>query len=411
MVAWLQLRPGAGRLHPWKPAAPVGDRHDCAWRETMLALRKPAAEPGLRLDEVPVPEPAPTRCWSRSRPRASAAPTCTSTAGTSGRRAGSCRRSRSATSSRGRSSRPARSCANVARRRLRLGREPHHLRRLLPVPHGPRAHVRAHAHPRRRPRRRVRALRRRARVGDLAERPDEAAAGDRHAAGAVRQRGLRDLASRISPAGRSRCSAAGRSGSSRSGSRSASGAATVVASDRTPFRLGLAEKMGASATRQRRRDAPTPRRGSSSQNEGLGFDVVFEMSGSPRAIADAFRIARNGGRVILFGIPSRPVEIDVAEALIFKNLNVLALNGRKIFETWYRTRWLLETRRRRRPAADHQGAAARGVRGGVRAARRGRGLQDRRLPRRRARPAAAAEPRCASTCRLEGRWQHSMRAR
>ena len=39
------------------------------------------------------------------------------------------------------------------------------------------------------------------------------------------------------------------------------------------------------------------------QNEGLGFDVVFEMSGSPRAIADAFRIARNGGRVILFGIP------------------------------------------------------------------------------------------------------------
>ena len=78
-------------------------------------------------------------------------------------------------------------------------------------------------------------------------------------------------------------------------------------------------------------------------HEGLGFDVVFEMSGSPRAIADAFRIARNGGRVILFGIPSRPVEIDVAEAMIFKNLNVLALNGRKIFETWYRTRWLLES--------------------------------------------------------------------
>ena len=31
------------------------------------------------------------------------------------------------------------------------------------------------------------------------------------------------------------------------------------------------------------------------------------------------------------------------QALIFKNLNVLALNGRKIFETWYRTRWLLES--------------------------------------------------------------------
>src|SRR5262249_57806893 len=65
--------------------------------------------------------------------------------------------------------------------------------------------------------------------------------------------------------------------------------------------------------------------------------------GSPRAIADAFRIARNGGRVLLFGIPSRPVEIDVAESLIFKNLDVLAVNGRRIFGTWYKTRWLLES--------------------------------------------------------------------
>ena len=47
--------------------------------------------------------------------------------------------------------------------------------------------------------------------------------------------------------------------------------------------------------------------------------------------------------MILFGIPSRPVEMDVAEAMIFKNLQVLALNGRRIFETWYKTRWMLES--------------------------------------------------------------------
>src|SRR5438876_3146986 len=121
----------------------------------------------------------------------------------------------------------------------------------------------------------------------------------------------------------------------------ASGAAVVMAADRTPFRLGLAEKMGASAV-VNVDETPDTTSWFLEHNEGLGFDVVFEMSGSPRAIADSFRIARNGGRVILFGIPSRPVEIDVAEALIFKNLNVLALNGRKIFETWYRTRLLLD---------------------------------------------------------------------
>jgi threonine 3-dehydrogenase len=122
----------------------------------------------------------------------------------------------------------------------------------------------------------------------------------------------------------------------------ASGAATVMAADRTPFRLGLAEKMGANAT-VNVDETPDVTEWFLDRHERLGFDVVFEMSGSPRAIADSFRIARNGGRVILFGIPSRPVEIDVAESLIFKNLNVLALNGRKIFETWYRTRWLLES--------------------------------------------------------------------
>ena len=47
--------------------------------------------------------------------------------------------------------------------------------------------------------------------------------------------------------------------------------------------------------------------------------------------------------MILFGIPSRPVEIDVAESLIFKNLDVLAVNGRRIFATWFKTRWLLES--------------------------------------------------------------------
>ena len=77
-------------------------------------------------------------------------------------------------------------------------------------------------------------------------------------------------------------------------------------------------------------------------DEGDGIDVVFEMSGASASIVDAFRIVRNGGHVVLFGIPARPVEIDVAESLIFKNLTVTAVNGRQVFATWYRTRWLLE---------------------------------------------------------------------
>ncbi len=121
----------------------------------------------------------------------------------------------------------------------------------------------------------------------------------------------------------------------------ASGAVRVLASDQKPFRLGLAARMGATAAL----DTRTVDDAASwfvEQNEGEHVDVVFEMSGAPQAIADAFKIARNGGRVILFGIPAEPVKLDIAEALIFKNLEVSAVSGRRVWDTWYRTRWLLE---------------------------------------------------------------------
>jgi threonine 3-dehydrogenase len=121
----------------------------------------------------------------------------------------------------------------------------------------------------------------------------------------------------------------------------ASGAGRVLASDRVPFRIDLARTMGVGDV-VNVDEVHDVSGWFLERNEGAPLDVVFEMSGAPAAIADAFRIVRNGGHVVLFGIPARPVEIDVAESLIFKNLTVTAVNGRRIFETWYTTRWLLE---------------------------------------------------------------------
>lgn len=146
------------------------------------------------------------------------------------------------------------------------------------------------------------------------------------------------------------------------------GAKAVFASDINPFRINLAKAMGATAvfnpnenepggtseTRgpgSVRSDAGAPSAGSPNDivsrivraNGGYGVDFVLEMSGAPAAITTAFRVVRNGGTVVLFGIPSTPVEIDVAENMIFKNLTVRAINGRRIFDTWYKTRWLLES--------------------------------------------------------------------
>ena len=120
----------------------------------------------------------------------------------------------------------------------------------------------------------------------------------------------------------------------------ASGASYVYATDINEHRLSLARTMGATAAFNPTREQDIVAR-LVDANGGQGVDVVLEMSGSPVAINTAFRAARNGGTVVLFGIPADPVEIDIAENMIFKNLHVTALNGRQIFDTWYKTRWLL----------------------------------------------------------------------
>jgi len=75
---------------------------------------------------------------------------------------------------------------------------------------------------------------------------------------------------------------------------------------------------------------------------GSGVDVLLEMAGHPDAIKLGFQILRLGGRVSLLGIPSRPVEINFAEDIIFKGATVLGINGRRMFQTWYQMQALLK---------------------------------------------------------------------
>ncbi|HEX5236184.1 MAG TPA: L-threonine 3-dehydrogenase [Silvibacterium sp.] len=78
------------------------------------------------------------------------------------------------------------------------------------------------------------------------------------------------------------------------------------------------------------------------KTNGVGVDVVLEMSGHPDGMRLGFEILRTGGRVSLLGLPSRPVEIDFARDIIFKGATVQGINGRKMYETWYQMEALLK---------------------------------------------------------------------
>jgi threonine 3-dehydrogenase len=76
--------------------------------------------------------------------------------------------------------------------------------------------------------------------------------------------------------------------------------------------------------------------------DGRGVDVFFEMSGAPPSFEEGFKVLRPGGTAVLFGLPSKPVEFDVANWIVFKDANVRGVFGRRLWSTWYKTAEVLK---------------------------------------------------------------------
>jgi threonine 3-dehydrogenase len=118
----------------------------------------------------------------------------------------------------------------------------------------------------------------------------------------------------------------------------ACGASKVFAIEPNAQRRELARTMGAQVLLDSAGDVEGE---VMAQTGGNGVDVLLEMSGHPAAIRQGFRILRMGGRASLLGIPAKPVELDLANALIFKGATVHGINGRKMYETWFQAEALM----------------------------------------------------------------------
>jgi threonine 3-dehydrogenase len=121
----------------------------------------------------------------------------------------------------------------------------------------------------------------------------------------------------------------------------ACGAGPIFATEPHPYRRKLAEKMGAALVLDPGDKDPVEE--VLAHTGGLGADVVLEMSGHPKALRQAFKMLRRGGRISLLGIPSKPLELDLANDVIFKGALVQGINGRRVFQTWYQMQALLKS--------------------------------------------------------------------
>ena len=100
----------------------------------------------------------------------------------------------------------------------------------------------------------------------------------------------------------------------------ARGAATVIGISRSAFKNDLAKQLGADLTVEA---GPSAIQKVFNATDGRGPDVVIECTGVMTALADAIRMVRFGGRIILFGITNAKEGALPFYDLYFKELTLI----------------------------------------------------------------------------------------
>lgn len=119
-----------------------------------------------------------------------------------------------------------------------------------------------------------------------------------------------------------------------------SGAANVMISDFNTYRLEMVSNMdfGAHIIDLNNDDLTTK---VNAITNGSGLDIAVEMSGNGKALNSAIELINPAGEINVLSVyPTDKIEVAMND-LVFKNIKMQMVTGRKLFDTWYAaSRWL-----------------------------------------------------------------------
>jgi threonine 3-dehydrogenase len=129
------------------------------------------------------------------------------------------------------------------------------------------------------------------------------------------------------------------------------GARYTVITDLNPFRLDLAKRVGVTQAWNAREGSVRTVQEKLGMTEG--FDVGLEMSGSQKALGDMLDNMCHGGKIAMLGIPPEPMAIDW-NRVVFGGLTIKGIYGREMYETWYKMSVMLESGLNIAPVITHR---------------------------------------------------------
>ena len=110
------------------------------------------------------------------------------------------------------------------------------------------------------------------------------------------------------------------------------GAKLVIACDLVDERLETAKEMGADVVfNSGKCDLVEEVK---KLTDGVGVDAAIDITGAGPAINASLRSVRAAGKLVCVGLPTKNVEMDMANDLIYREVEVTGVSGRKIWETW-----------------------------------------------------------------------------
>lgn len=111
----------------------------------------------------------------------------------------------------------------------------------------------------------------------------------------------------------------------------AAGAKAVYATEISEYRSEIAMKVGADRVFNPVNEDVV---GELSKLCPEGIDGVLEMSGHPTQLSLATKVVRPGGRISLLGVYANNDQTIPVNDLIFKGVDIHAIVGRRLWETW-----------------------------------------------------------------------------
>jgi threonine 3-dehydrogenase len=110
------------------------------------------------------------------------------------------------------------------------------------------------------------------------------------------------------------------------------GAFRVYAIDVSENRLKMAQSYGATKTFRAGKDPLE--KVILEETQGMGVDMVLEISGAQQAYDQGLRLLRKAGTFVIIGVAAKPIQLEIPTNIMYKEARIFGITGREMYETW-----------------------------------------------------------------------------